>query len=99
MNDELCAILFAYLEAYEQDPGPKLEEWVEKYPQYSEDLVQFAVYHHVVERTALTADEEEVLANTALDIEQEALDQAFANFPNPVPLTSIVRRARVTALG
>lgn len=91
-NDELRAVLLAYLEACEQEPKPGLAMWIREYPEYHEDLIRLAVYHHTVERTSLTDEEERKLASTTFDLEQEVLDRAFADLPEPTPLESIVAR-------
>ena len=94
MSDELRTILFAFLEACEHEPVPKLEEWIKEYPQYSRELTRFAVYQHVIERTDLTAEENEAFAGTDLRVGRKALEEVFTTLPDPSPLTSIVARAK-----
>jgi hypothetical protein len=94
MNDDLRAVLQAYLEACEGELKPKLEEWIEKHPRYREDLVQFAVYSHVVDWTAPIGEREQTPVDDALDIEWEAFEEAFGTLPDPAPLPGIVARAR-----
>lgn len=94
MSDELRTVLFAFLDACEHEPMPKLEEWIKEYPQYSRELTSFAVYQHVIERTDPTAEENEAFAGTDLRVGRKALEEAFATLPEPGPLASIVARAK-----
>ena len=54
---EIDRITAQYADAYRSGRAPRIEEYVQRYPEYTRELLEFAVYFHTVEFDAAEPDE------------------------------------------
>ena len=54
---EIDLITAQYADAYRSGRAPRMEEYVQRYPQYTRELLEFAVYFHTVGFDAPEPDE------------------------------------------
>lgn len=45
---EIDSIIAQYVDAFHAGQSPRIEDYVERYPQYAGELLEFAVYYHTV---------------------------------------------------
>ncbi len=45
---EIDSIIALYVDAYHSGQTPRIEEYVQRYPQYTSELLEFAVYYHTI---------------------------------------------------
>lgn len=99
MSEELRRITLAYVGGRKSGHGPTLKELVREYPQYAEELIDFAIQHHVVEETGLDEKARVEVERDSLALERRRLDEAFSQAQYPVTLTSLIARARQRGYG
>ena len=94
---EIDLITAQYADAYRSGHAPRIEEYMQRYPQYTRELLEFAVYFHSVgfdaaESDAAPAAELSPAAQKALAQIRE--QRAAASTP---PLEGLVQQGRVPA--
>jgi len=93
-REELQHILLAYVEGREHGIGPTLEELIERNPQYTQALLNFAMHYDLAaERAAKTTAVPAGQLEPDHSIERQTLEQAFTQLRNPPALTSLIGRA------
>src|SRR6185312_3508181 len=45
---EIDSIIAQYVDAYHAGQSPRIEDYVQRYPQYTGELLEFAVYYHTI---------------------------------------------------
>ena len=45
---EIDGIIARYIDAYHAGQSPRIEDYVQRYPHYSSELLEFAVYYHTI---------------------------------------------------
>lgn len=45
---EIDSIIARYVDAYHAGQAPRIEDYVQRYPQYTGELLEFAVYYHTI---------------------------------------------------
>ena len=45
---EIDSIIARYVDAYHAGQSPRIEDYVQRYPQYTGELLEFAVYYHTI---------------------------------------------------
>ena len=45
---EINRITFQYAEEYRQGRRPRIEDYIQRYPQYASDLLEYAIYFHTI---------------------------------------------------
>ena len=45
---ELDGIIARYVDAYHAGQSPRIEDYIHRYPHYSSELLEFAVYYHTI---------------------------------------------------
>ena len=93
-REALQHMLLAYVEWREHGTGLTLEELIERNPQYTQTLLNFAMHYDLAaERAAKTTAAPTGQMEPDLSIERQTLEQAFTQLQNPPALTSLIWRA------
>jgi hypothetical protein len=88
---EIDIIIAQYVDAYHAGQSPRIEDYVQRYPQYTGELLEFAVYYHTIGFAAESLDGP---ADPALS---PAAEKAMARIreqrvqPAPVAIQSLVQ--------
>ena len=45
---EIDSIIARYVDAYHAGQSPRIEDYVQRYPQYTGELLEFAIYYHTI---------------------------------------------------
>ena len=94
MSDELQRITLAYVEGCERGSGPTLEALVEMYPQYANELIDFAMNYYIAEELGDDDPVQSSVPQKDRDLEHRVLEDAFTQIQYPPALTSLIARAR-----
>jgi hypothetical protein len=95
---EIDRLTAQYVEDYQAGRSPRVEDYIQRYPQYAAELIDFVLYYHTVVETlpdpepqpsaALSPEAQSVLARI-----HETLSSSAAS-----PITSLTERARELGL-
>ncbi|HEU5348253.1 MAG TPA: hypothetical protein VFU63_06540 [Ktedonobacterales bacterium] len=90
---EIDSIIAQYVDAYHSGQSPRIEDFVERYPQYASELLEFAVYYHTVgfATESLAGAPEPTLSPAAEKALARIREQSPAYMPDtPVTIESLM---------
>jgi hypothetical protein len=88
MNEDINVILADYMDAAAQPGGTRLQDWVQRYPQYEAELVRFAVYQHVTQHSPAAVGDDPAAEARYLERVRAIRQRMMAEIGVPAPTAS-----------
>ena len=88
---EIDSIIAQYVDAYHAGQSPRIEDYVQRYPHYTGELLEFAVYYHTIgfATEALDGPPDPALSPTAEKAMARIREQSMASAP--IAIQSLVQ--------